>query len=54
LKLLGASVGGSLLKVHAIYVGLNMEFLHNGRRIITSPVCSISGTKRSDSLRAAS
>jgi hypothetical protein len=41
MKLLGASVGGSLLKVHAIFVGLNLEFLHNGRRIITSPVCSI-------------
>jgi hypothetical protein len=44
MKLLGASVGGSLLKVHTICVGLSMELLHNGRRIVTSPVCSIGVT----------
>ena len=38
--LLGAS-GGALLKVRSVSVGLNMEFLHEGRRIVTSPVCSI-------------
>ena len=39
--LLGASVG-TLLKVHTIRVGLSMEFLHQSRRIVTSPVVSIS------------
>jgi hypothetical protein len=39
-KLLGASVG-SLLKVRAVCVGLCMEFLHEGRRIVTSPVIDI-------------
>ena len=34
----GASMGGSFLKMRGIYVGLKMEILHNGRRIISSPV----------------
>ena len=38
--LLGASVG-SLLKVRTICVGLCVEFLHQGRRIVTSPAVSI-------------
>jgi hypothetical protein len=38
----GASLGGSFLKIGGIYVGLNMEILHDGRCIITSPVQSIS------------
>ena len=38
--LLGASVG-SLLKVRAICVGLCVEFLHQGRRVVTSPVVCI-------------
>ena len=37
----GASFGGSFLKLRGIYVGLKMEILSNGRRIITSPVLSI-------------
>ena len=30
--------GGSLLKLHGIYVGFAMELLHEGRQIVTSPV----------------
>jgi hypothetical protein len=37
----GASLGGSFLKIRGIYLGLNMEILHEGRSIITSPVQSI-------------
>ena len=37
----GASLGGSFLKIRGIYLGLNMEILHEGRTIITSPVQSI-------------
>jgi len=38
--LLGASVG-SLLKVRSICVGLCLELLYQGRRVVTSPVVSI-------------
>jgi hypothetical protein len=38
----GASVGGSFLKVGWIGVGLRMEILVDGRRIVTSPVHDIS------------
>ena len=38
--LLGASVG-ALLKPRTIAVGLCMELMHQGRRIVTSPVVSI-------------
>ncbi len=37
----GASLGGSFLKVHGIYVGFNLELMAAGRRIITSPVRAI-------------
>ena len=37
----GASVGGSFLKVGWIGVGLRMEILAEGRRIITTPVYDI-------------
>jgi hypothetical protein len=37
-RLSGASLGGSFLKLRGIYVGFSMEFLHDGRRTITSPV----------------
>lgn len=37
----GASVGGSFLKVGWIGVGLRMEILVDGRRIVTSPVLDI-------------
>ena len=34
----GASLGGSVLKLHGIYVGFRLEFLADGKRILTSPV----------------
>jgi hypothetical protein len=37
-QLSGASLAGSLLKLRGIYTGLNMEFEHDGRYIVTSPV----------------
>jgi len=37
----GASVGGSFLKVGWIGIGLRMEILADGRRIVTSPVHDI-------------
>lgn len=37
----GASVGGSFLKVGWIGIGLRMEILAGGRRIVTSPVHDI-------------
>lgn len=37
----GASVGGSFLKVGWIGIGLRMEILAEGRRIVTSPVHDI-------------
>jgi hypothetical protein len=40
----GASVGGSLLKVGWIGIGLRMEILAEGRRIVTSPVHDIATT----------
>src|SRR5262245_30435816 len=44
----GASVGGSFLKVGWIGVGLRMEILVDGRRIVTSPVLDIA-SKPADS-----
>jgi hypothetical protein len=43
-QLSGASFGGSFLKLRGVYAGLKMEFLHQGRRIVTSPVRSIGVT----------
>ena len=43
-QLSGASFGGSFLKLRGVYVGLKMEFVHDGRRIVTSPVRSIGVT----------
>ena len=37
----GASIGGSFLKVGWIGIGLRMEILADGRRIVTSPVHDI-------------
>jgi hypothetical protein len=37
----GASIGGSFLKVGWIGIGLRMEILADGRRIVTSPVYDI-------------
>ena len=39
--LAGASAGGSLLKMRGIYTGLCMEIVVDGRRVLTSPVASI-------------
>jgi hypothetical protein len=43
-QLAGASCGGSFLKMRGVYLGLNMEILHEGRTILTSPVQSIAVT----------
>jgi hypothetical protein len=40
-RLEGSSLGGSLLKIGWIGVGLCLELCAAGRRIVTSPVCSI-------------
>ena len=40
-RLAGSSFGGSFLKLLGIYVGLRMELLANGERIITSPIAAI-------------
>jgi hypothetical protein len=40
-NLAGATLGGSFCKMRGIYVGFRMEFMANGKRIITSPVETI-------------
>jgi hypothetical protein len=40
-NLAGATLGGSFCKMRGIYVGFRMEFTANGKRIITSPVETI-------------
>lgn len=40
-RLAGCSLGGSFLKMRAIYPGFLMELLHEGRRIVTTRVSSI-------------
>jgi hypothetical protein len=47
----GASVGGSFLKVGWIGVGLRMEILADGRRIVTSPVYDIVTSDLADTER---
>ena len=37
----GSSLGGSFLKLRGIYIGYNLEFQHDGRRIVTSRVRAI-------------
>ena len=44
-ELSGASFGGSFLKLRGVYVGLKIEFLYDGQRIITSRVCHIVASK---------
>ncbi len=39
--LAGSSLGGSFLKLRGIYIGFNLEFQVEGRRIVTSRVRSI-------------
>jgi hypothetical protein len=39
--LAGCSLGGSVLKLRAIHPGFTMELLHDGRRIVTTGVRSI-------------
>jgi hypothetical protein len=41
-QFLGCSLGGGLLKRHAVHIGLRMEFYRAGRRVVTSPVHTIS------------
>ena len=40
-NLAGATMGGSFCKMRGIYVGFRMEFTADGKRIITSPVQTI-------------
>ena len=40
-NLAGATLGGSFCKMRGIYVGFRMEFSADGKRIITSPVETI-------------
>ena len=40
-NLAGATMGGSFCKMRGIYVGFRMEFSSDGKRIITSPVETI-------------
>ena len=47
----GTSVGGSFLKVGWIGIGLRMEILAEGRRIVTSPVYDIVTADDSSSQR---
>ena len=37
-NLAGATLGGSFCKMRGIYVGFRIEFMADGKRIITSPV----------------
>ena len=46
----GSGFGGSLLKVAWIGIGLRMEIVANGQRIITSPVRDISIESRASAL----
>jgi hypothetical protein len=43
--LVGATAGGSFIKVRGIYQGLRMEIVIRGRRLVTSPVVSIAGSE---------
>jgi hypothetical protein len=50
-RLAGASLGGSFLKRHGIYVGFRLEFVSDQTPIVTTPVQTIS---RGSELRTAS
>jgi hypothetical protein len=41
-RLAGSSLGGSFLKLHAIYVGFRMEMINGRRSIVTSTVRALS------------
>ena len=41
-RLTGATLGGSFCKMRGIYPGLKMEFVANGRRLVTSTVQTVS------------
>ena len=41
----GASLGGSILKLHGIYVGFALELLADGQRITTTPVRKVEVAK---------
>jgi hypothetical protein len=40
-RLTGASLGGSFLKMRGIYIGFGIELWHDGESVVTSPVRSI-------------
>lgn len=40
-RVAGASLGGSFLKLHGIYLGFSMELQHDGQTIVTTEVQSI-------------
>jgi hypothetical protein len=41
-RLTGATLGGSFCKMRGIYPGFRMEFVANGRRLVTSTVQTVS------------
>jgi hypothetical protein len=44
-RLIGCSLGGSLIKLHSIHVGFRMEIATDDQPIITSPVQAIGMTR---------
>jgi hypothetical protein len=44
--LAGASLGGSFLKVHGVYIGFRMELCIAGETLLTAPVESIARAER--------
>jgi hypothetical protein len=44
-RVTGASLGGSFLKMRGIYVGFSVELWHDGETIVTSRVQSIAGAE---------
>ncbi len=46
-RLAGASLGGSFLKRHSIYVGFRIEFVHDARAIVTTGVRTIAAVRHS-------
>jgi len=48
-QLLGCSLGGGLLKRHAVHVGFRVEVYWEGRIVITSPVRAITLAPAADS-----
>jgi hypothetical protein len=44
-RVTGASLGGSFLKMRGIYVGFSVELWHEGETVVTSPVRSVAGAE---------